>query len=127
MTEYVEKGGLRWGPTSIGLVVNASWPFATIRISPERVQLRVKFLKILDLTFDLKKGDLTATRATRGFFSKGVQFEHRKADYPPLLVFWSFAQEAILEELQSRGYNVVDKSRVMILTSNDRSSYSKTM
>ena len=55
MTEYVETGGLRWGE-SYWRAANATWPFAKVRISQGRVQLRMKGWG-WDLTFDLEKSE----------------------------------------------------------------------
>jgi hypothetical protein len=106
-SEYVETGGLRWGQ-DFGRAANASWPFATVRISQERVRLRMKFWRVWDLTFDLEKAELLAVRRRRGLFSVGVQFEHRKGGYPPFLLFWTFRQKALFRELRRLGYNIVD-------------------
>jgi hypothetical protein len=109
MAEYVEIGGLTWRQGAWTLF--ASWPFATIRISRERVRLTIKFWKIWDLAFDLEKAELQAIRRRRGLFSVGAQFEHRKADYPPFLLFWTFRQKTLFGELRRLGYNVLDSPR----------------
>jgi len=109
MSEYVETGGLRWGQ-AFGQAANVSWPFARIRVSRERVHLTMKFWKIWNLTFDLEKSELQAIRKRHGLFSVGVQFEHRKGDYPPFLLFWTFREKTLFGELRRLGYNVLDTS-----------------
>jgi len=106
--EYVETGGLRWS-LPFGLVANASWPFAKIRISPERIRLTVKFWRIWDVTFDFEKTELQALRRERGWINVGVRFQHDKAGYPNLLVFWTWNLQTLFGELRRFGYNVLDE------------------
>jgi len=105
--EYVETGGLRWS-LPFGLVANASWPFAKIRISPERIRLTVKFWRIWDLAFDFEKAELQALRRKRGWINVGLQCQHDKAGYPSLLVFWTLKPKILFSELRRLGYNVLD-------------------
>jgi len=102
MSEYVETGGLRWGQ-AFGQAANVSWPFARIRVSRERVHLTMKFWKIWNLTFDLEKSELQAIRKRHGLFSVGVQFEHRKGDYPPLPVILDLQREDALRRTPAPG------------------------
>ena len=109
MAEYVETGGLRWGE-AFWRAANASWPFATIQISEERVRLRVKFWKVWDVTFDLEKTELHAIRIRRGLVNVGLLFEHHKDACPPFLLFWTFKQRTLVSELRQRGYTVQETS-----------------
>jgi hypothetical protein len=104
--EYVETGGLQWGSTS--WVYNMSWPFARLEVWRERVYLTAKLWKVVDVKFDLAKSDVQAVRKRRGLFSVGVEFEHQKADYPSILLFWTSNPDTLIEELQRLDYRVLE-------------------
>jgi len=104
--EYVETGGLQWGSTS--WVYNITWPFARIEIWRERVYLTAKLWKIVDVKFDLKKSDVQAVRKRRGLFSVGVEFKHKKDEYPSLLLFWTSNPDTLIEALHRLDYSVLD-------------------
>ena len=122
MTDYVERGALVWGAgrwSTGGAYV--SWPFATLRVMPDRIRLTVRvwkwfrwILRVLDRTFEveqvfeLEQTDVEAIRRKRGLLSTGVIFEHRKAGYPTFMLFWTFKYGALSKELRLRGYSVHD-------------------
>jgi hypothetical protein len=106
--EYVEKGGLQWGSTA--WVWNMSWPFARIEIWRDRVYLTARLWKFVDVKFDLEKSDVQAVRKRRGVFSDGVVFEHKKAVYPSILLFWTSNLDTLIEELQRLDYPILDTS-----------------
>jgi hypothetical protein len=110
MIEYVERGGLRWGQ-SFARAANVTWPFATIGISRERVRLIVKFWNILNTTFEFEKAELEAILRRRGLFSISAQFHHRKAEYPPFILFWTFREKTLVAELRRMGYDVMGSPR----------------
>jgi hypothetical protein len=114
VTGYSERGGLRWrnalyltANASCYVTANASWPFARITGSPERVRLTVKCLNLVK-SFDLEKHDITAIRKVRGWLSTGIRFEHRKAEYPPFLLFWMTRKSPLVAELRRMGYDVAE-------------------
>ncbi len=107
MVEYSEKGGLRWG-YAFHQASNATWPFARISVSPEQASLTLKFLNLVNESFDLQKGDIAAIRKMRGLFSVGIQFEHRNQRFPPFLLFWIGRKSRLITELRRMGYEVED-------------------
>jgi hypothetical protein len=108
VTEYSEQGGLRWG-NAFFQAANASWPFARITVSAQRVRLTVKCLNLVNESFDLEKDDITAIRKIRGWLSVGIRFEHRKPEYPPFLLFWMVRKSPLAVELRRMGYDVLDR------------------
>ncbi len=112
--DYVETGGLSWGPVLWGRMYghwNATWPFAQMTVSSEGIRIRVKnwmVPRFKDVTIELAKTDVTAVRRKRALFSAGALFEHRNADAPSRIVFWTFGWKALVGELRRFGYDVMD-------------------
>lgn len=105
---YSERGGLRWGPSSrIG--TNATWPFARLTVTPERISIHVGFLVLGVKSFTLPASDVTSVQRRRGWFpfSVGMVFEHKNAGCPPFLLFWTFKPKAFEKSLSQLGYPVL--------------------
>jgi hypothetical protein len=83
--------------------LNASWPFTRLIIDPQQIQLNTMFLK----DFSLPKSNITSISKYSGFFSNGIRIEHRIADFPPFIVFWTRKLEAISSALTQNGYILV--------------------
>ena len=112
MDEYVEKGGLAWGPClTFGILGNcyASWPFATLRISKQRIRLEVKCWKIFDEIFQFQQGEVDTIRVRRTFpFGASVTFEHRNTQSPMRMRFFTFwKRKPVLQAFRRLGYTVV--------------------
>jgi hypothetical protein len=105
-TEYFERGGLRWGQSFWTSASNATWPFATLRITPETVDLHASAWPLVDEHFSFAATDIRVFRRRRGIISVGVQLEHTRADYPPSIVFWTFHSRRLLAAAQAAGYQV---------------------
>jgi hypothetical protein len=99
---YLESGGLRWGRGRFGSI-NATWPFARLRATPQRIQIRVVF-PLLWRNFILVREDVVAVRPQNGIFSTGVRFEHRNSTCPECLLFWTFRRARLLAALADLGY-----------------------
>ena len=95
---------------SFGVCRELLWPFAKVRISPTRIRLAAKFWRILDVSFVFEKAELQALRKRNGLINAGLQFQHEKANYPSLLIFWTLSPEVLFAELQRMGYDVSEAS-----------------
>jgi hypothetical protein len=102
---YFERGGLRWGRTFWMAGSNATWPFATLRLTPEILQIEVGVWP-LKRTFVFAQSEVKTFRRRWGLFSVGVQIEHGKLDYPPIIVFWTFHSRRLLAAAQAAGYSI---------------------
>jgi hypothetical protein len=123
--EYTERGGLSWGPGvwSTG-GASVSWPFVTLRATPERLVFTVKmwpwlhsiaaslsrFVE-LDCAFAIERTEIDALRRRRFLYSTGLTIEHRKADFPAYFVYWPFSYSGLRDELRRLGYDVTDARR----------------
>jgi hypothetical protein len=104
LSGYHERGGLRWGRSFWG-GSNATWPFATLHLTPERVEVRVNAWLLRD-TFVFTRADVKSFCKRRGLFSVGVQIDHQRPNYPPVIVFWTFHCRRLLAAAQEAGYTV---------------------
>jgi hypothetical protein len=107
LVDYVETGGCRWGQTFV-MAANATWPFAKISFSSERLRLSVNVLGLWKRVFDFERVEVRQIHRNRGLFSVGVIVEHTKREYPPFILFWTFRCKTLCGELQSRGYEVTE-------------------
>ena len=103
---YSEIGGLRWGQ-SFWNAANATWPFATLQIGRDGIELRM-ILWPFSQRFTLKRHEVECLKTRRGLFSFGVQVEHRKREYPPFILFWSFSPKTLLSSAQGAGYRIAE-------------------
>jgi hypothetical protein len=107
LVEYVETGGLRWGQT-FGIGMNATWPFARINVSSDRLRLSVNVLGLWKESFAFEPLEVRQIRRKRWLFSVGVIVEHEKKEYPRFILFWTFRYKILRGELRSRGYTVTE-------------------
>lgn len=105
---YIETGGLRWGDSLWG-AANATWPFATLHASKDRLRIDLSVLKIWRRQFEFAISDLRALRKKRGLFSVGLLVEHNRSDYPPFILFWTFRYSTLKTRLSQLGYTVFDQ------------------
>jgi hypothetical protein len=105
LSVYFERGGLRWGRTFWVHFSNATWPLATLRLTSETVEIAAGVWP-LKRTFVFAPGEVKNFRKRQGLFSVGVQIEHRKLEYPPVIVFWTFHCRRLLAAAQAAGYAI---------------------
>jgi hypothetical protein len=106
----IERGGLRWGE-SFWIAKNATWPFATFTVRANYLEVicAVPFpLGIFDATFIFTPSDVSELRIIWGLFSRGVHIKHRREDYPPFIVFWSFSASRVLASAGAAGFRIVN-------------------
>ena len=91
------RGGLHAGASYYN-AINATWPFAKLRIEKESIVIsspigNPKFAR----------AQITKLSKYSGFFSKGLKIDH-SANQPPFIVFWSFDLLAVKRCLEENGY-----------------------
>ena len=86
------------GGARIGMF-NASWPFARLTLSEEML-----LLKVLWVTYALKKEEVSRLEPFNGLFSSGVKIVHSTARLNPHAVFWSFDSGEVLTAARKLGF-----------------------
>ncbi len=94
METFKQTGGAR-----IGRIFNVTWPFARIEVTEENLSVTVfgkrrKFQK--DQPLQLSR--------CNGLFSNGLLIT--TADTSSDLIFWSFDLDALIQNLEQRGYTL---------------------
>jgi hypothetical protein len=97
-----ETGGFRVGRNAL-LALNATWPFGTLEIHPDRLVLRTLFRR-----YTFPRESIVALSVFSGLFSRGLRIEHSTASYPRFVVFWSSHMSRLQQRLAEAGYVVVD-------------------
>ena len=105
-TECFARGGARWGQ-SFRKAANASWPLATLRITPYDLEIEIKLWPIVR-RFQFTRNEVVTLKKRRGLVSVGVQIEHARSDYPPFILFWSFQRKRLLATAEAAGYLISD-------------------
>jgi hypothetical protein len=108
--QFEQTGGLRW-TIATGVTVNATWPFASITVSAEQIQVTVSVLGLYRRNFAFPAHTIETVRPRWGFLSSGVQLLHSVPDYPALIVFWTFGYRSLVAALREYGYHVEDDTK----------------
>ncbi len=95
MTEVKETGGARIG------IANATWPFATLTVNREKLQLNTTILG--NLVF--KPGDIISIVPFSGFMSSGLKINHKVSKYKDNIVFWTFSNpNELIKKIEETGF-----------------------
>ncbi|MBB6498359.1 hypothetical protein [Pedobacter cryoconitis] len=95
MTEVKETGGARIG------MANATWPFATLTVNNEKLQLNATILG--NLIF--KPGDIISIVPYSGLMSSGLKINHNVPGYNDNVVFWTFSSpNEIIKKIEATGF-----------------------
>jgi hypothetical protein len=94
----------KWrGGARIGLI-NATWPFADLRVGSEHLLLKVMFLG----TYVFRPEQVASVEpyGLIPFVGKGIRIHHRVDGYPEKIVFWYFCVNAqpIVDASRQYGY-----------------------
>ncbi len=96
--------------------LSATYPFATLTISPQKLELRVK-IGFLGRLCNLPEGNLLifrhdeTTEITEKSFipiiATGIQIHHKIKGYPDTIIFWqlSSSNTDLIQKLKSAGFN----------------------
>lgn len=107
--KYQEVGGLRWG-ISFWRAANATWPFASLQASSEMISVTLSVFGLYKRQFEFSKAEIIGVRKKRGIFpfNTGIIFTHRKPEYPPFILFWSFSYQRLSNGLARLGFLVAE-------------------
>ena len=96
--EQTWRGGARIG------LMNATWPFAQLKLTPAELVLQVVLLG----TYVFKPDQVTKVEPYGfiPFAGRGVRIHHRVAGYPKKIVFWHicFDPQPIVDKIRESGY-----------------------
>ena len=98
--KFTQKGGVRLDTN------NATWPFAKIVVTRGKIKL-----KIFSNEYELGKDEIIELREYRGLFSKGILIEHKRADYPEHMAFWTLNFKKLKQGIEVLGYTVGPPNR----------------
>jgi hypothetical protein len=85
-----------------------SWPFACLQLSGSHLRVRVRFFREGDV-FEFTPGDVVSIRCRRALFGRKLIIDHRKPDYPQLMVFFPLRVQRLCDELRKAGYTVAGR------------------
>lgn len=97
MIEIKETGGARIG------MANATWPFATLTVNKEMLQLNAAIIG--NLVF--KPGDIVSIEpyTTILSFGKGIKINHRVGNYNQKVIFWTMSNPAaLIDKIKQTGF-----------------------
>jgi len=90
-----ETGGARIG------MANATWPFATLTVTKELLELNATILG--KLVF--KPVDIISIEPYSGFLSSGIKINHRIPTYKTNVIFWTFDTPIkLLKRIEQTGF-----------------------
>lgn len=104
MTTHKQRGGSQIG------WVNASWPLASIDVSPGKVTIRSMG------QYEFVPSEVTAVEEVGSlpFFTTGIRIHHHKSQYPERVIFYTpGGRDYLLAALRRAGFPVGSPARVV--------------
>ena len=98
MEEFSITGGARMG------LFNATWPFAKLIVSADKLVLSVLFLG----NYDFCPHDVIWLEqyGLIPLLQSGLRIVHSRSDYPPLVVFWTMgSRKKLLARIRNIGFS----------------------
>jgi hypothetical protein len=93
-------GGARIG------IVHATWPFASLTITKEKIELNATILG----KFTFLSDDIISIEPYSEFFSRGLKIIHKVPKYNKKIIFWTFQNPGtIIDEIENIGFYDIDK------------------
>ncbi len=88
------------GGARIGMA-NATWPFATLTVTKDRLDLNTSVFGNLAFT----REDVITMKYWSGFMSRGIQIHHKVPGYKQKVIFWTFGNpKRILAQIEDIGF-----------------------
>ena len=106
--EYFERGGLRWGRGIWRYEGNVTWPFATLRLTTDHIELRTCGFAVRG-KFYFEASEVKAVHTCHGLINSGIQIEHAIADWPPVVIFWTLHLRRLVAAARDAGYVVCEE------------------
>ena len=94
MDKFRQTGGIR-----VGSYFNATWPFARIEITEEKI-----LISVFKKSYEFDKNEQFTLTKHQGLFSKGLLI--KTSDISDNIIFWSFDLNNLVNNLESRGYTI---------------------
>ena len=95
MTELRVTGGARIGRA------NATWPFATLTVNKDKLQLNATIIG--NLVF--KPDNIISIVPYSGFISRGLKINHKVSEYNDPVVFWTFSSPVkLIKMIEQTGF-----------------------
>lgn len=88
MKELIEKGGARIG------FANATWPFATLKVSKDKLELNASVIG--NLVF--RPEDIISIVPQAGFLGRGLKIIHRVPKYKDTVIFWTVSNPVLVKK-----------------------------
>ena len=99
MDNYTQTGGTRIGS------FNATWPFAHIEITKEKI-----IISVFTKSYEFLIKDILQLKKHHGFISTGLKIEHTNKEYDKFIVFWTFNFKKLKNNLEKLNYKILTKS-----------------
>lgn len=80
--------------------LNASWPFAKLTVTREKITLRV-----FSNEYEIEKRAVITLKKHKGIFSRGLNIVHDKNEIPGRLIFWTFNFSKLKLVMEQMGYD----------------------
>lgn len=96
-TEIKLMGGARVG------WINASWPFASLNVTPSKIALNSLLGK-----YEFRPEDVTSFEATGTLplIGRGIKINHNNTDYPEKMIFWTTKKpENLIDDIRTLGFS----------------------
>ncbi|MBB6109690.1 hypothetical protein SAMN05421821_105108 [Mucilaginibacter lappiensis] len=94
--EFEFTGGATYG------VMNATWPFAALRVNKNELELNISLLGNLHFR---PEDVVSITKSGMSFFSNGIRIKHKVKGYYSTVIFKSFTNaDSILQQIQQTGF-----------------------
>ncbi|NOW95797.1 hypothetical protein [Mucilaginibacter sp. SG564] len=95
-TEFELTGGATYG------MINATWPFATLRVNQNELELNISLLGNL---YFRPEDVISITASGMSIFSSGIRITHKVKGYYSTVIFKSFTNtNSILQQIQQTGF-----------------------
>jgi len=92
---FTMTGGLRAD------LFNASWPFAKLTVTKEKI-----LLKVFSKKYKIEKSKIDTLKKHKGIISIGLEIGHHESQIPARLIFWTFSFPKLKLVMEQMGYKV---------------------
>ena len=106
---FTQVGGIRCG-SSYWNATNSSWPFVKLCLSQDMIEITIRGLVSSPTVLQFARSDIRGIRERKGLFSAGIQIEHKRCEYAPFVIFWTFDYSGLRNALKQRGFPLIEES-----------------